>query len=65
MSNIWKSFVLATLAALVGVIGFGGVVHAEGEEVTSTPRTEISISPTMSVVTMLGEIGRASCRERV
>ncbi len=54
MSNIWKSFVLATLAALVGVIGFGGVVHAEGEEVTSTPRTEISISPTMSVVTMLG-----------
>lgn len=54
MKNIWKSLVLASLV-VAGATSLNGLVYAEdGEEEDSGPRTEIAISPTMSVVTMLG-----------
>lgn len=56
MKNIWKSLILAALV-VAGATSLAGAVYAEGEEEAideSAPRTEIAISPTMSVVTMLG-----------
>lgn len=66
MKNIWKSLMLAALV-VAGATSLAGPVYADDEEATepSGPRTEISISPTMSVVTLFGgdiiETGSDKC----
>lgn len=53
MKKFLKSLILATLM-IIGGAGVAGSVYADDDNTSSGPRTEISISPTMSVITMVG-----------